>query len=220
MSLTLPPELNTGPSPVRITTRTPGSRRTASQACTNSATAVLPVRALRVAGWLMVRMRTAPSRSDLRKGVESIMGNSGGVWRESSCQRGRVGELAQQVEGQAFVPVHQRLAQHALPVRFAAAGLAPGVQAARVELQIELSREADGAMDRMPQRRHLGCGLAATGLGQGGAQRIGRLHGALATQAGRHARGKHQFGHHAELVLDGLELADRAAELLALVGVL
>ena len=69
MSLTLPPELNTGPSPVTITQRTLRSRPISVHAFTNSSTAVLPVSALRVAGWLMVSGSTVPSRVVFRNAM-------------------------------------------------------------------------------------------------------------------------------------------------------
>lgn len=59
-----------GPAPVRMTALTEASRRISSQTCTNSSTAVLPVSALRVSGWFMVRVQMAPSRAMFRKDME------------------------------------------------------------------------------------------------------------------------------------------------------
>ncbi|MPM49515.1 hypothetical protein SDC9_96245 [bioreactor metagenome] len=63
-------------------------------------------------------------------------------------------------------------------------------------------------------------GLAATRLGGGHAQTVGHDAFATAAELRGHARRKHMLAHHRQLMLDGLELADGAAELLALVGVL
>ncbi len=60
MSLTLPPEENTVPAPVRIITRTDGSALMRSTALTNSSTAALPVSALRTSGAFIVSVTTAP----------------------------------------------------------------------------------------------------------------------------------------------------------------
>src|ERR1700761_4025582 len=102
MSLTLPPELNAGSHPVSTTARMPASRAMAAQAATISSTALLPVSALRVSGWLMVSVRIAPSRADLRKGV---------VIGDSSCSCG-VGGDADQLERRPFAAVDQLGAEH------------------------------------------------------------------------------------------------------------
>jgi len=60
MSLTLPPDENTVPAPVRIITRTDGSALIRSTAATNSSTAALPVSALRTSGAFIVSVTTAP----------------------------------------------------------------------------------------------------------------------------------------------------------------
>ena len=92
------------------------------------------------------------------------------------------------------------------------------MQPARVELQVELGGDADRAVHRVRHRRRDRCGLAGAGLGERRAQRGGQRAVARAADLRRHVRGDDVLGHHGELVLDRLELADRAAELDALVG--
>lgn len=94
------------------------------------------------------------------------------------------------------------------------------MQAAREQLQVVFLGEAHGAVDGVGRLGHGQRGLAAARLGHGHAQPLGEDALPRAAQPGRHARGEDMLAHHRQLVLDGLELADGAAELLAVVRIL
>ena len=171
--------------------------------------AVLPVSALRVSGWFIVSVSTAPSRVVFRKRTWSGSPRCGGCqWsRAAGPAPGRAGDRPAARPG----PV---------PVRLGTGGWPPRVQPPREQLKVEFLGEADGAVDRVAERRRAPapprwCApwRRPRACGPGSGRRPGSRSAPPCAPRTRARKSR-------ELVLDRLELADRAAELGALVGVL
>ena len=213
MSLTLPPDENTGPAPVRITTRTEGSALMRSTAATNSSTAVLPVSALRVSGWFIVSVTTPPLLLVVQERCHGSLPSSGRIGGRQVApaeveRRGRrCGQQAPRRVARASTTREPQSARQACRRR---------VKSCRSNSSVmPIAPWIAWAMARPPRRRFAGARLGRRPRATAAA----RCRSRGAADLRRHARRERLLGHHAELVLDGLELADRPAELRAVVGV-